>query len=83
LTWYYADRARLLHPAVPAKLSGFAVRITLAPIIVYLLAIAVSFASLNVSLALFAAVPAFFILPHRFVAGHVGEAITASDQQPG
>lgn len=78
LTWFYADRGRLLHPAVPERFRRFALWITMAPISVYLLAIAVSFANLKVPLALYAAVPAFFIIPHRFVARRVEEA-TAAD----
>jgi uncharacterized membrane protein len=83
LTWVYADRAGLLYPSVPPKFRKFAARITLVPILVYLLAMAASFASPTISLVLFAAVPAFFILPHRLVAGPVDNAIpAASPTQP-
>ncbi len=75
ITWFYADRAQLLHPVVSASFRKFALSVTLAPIAVYGLAIAVSFVSLSVPLALFAVVPAFFIIPHPFVSGRVEEAI--------
>ncbi len=74
LSWFYADRAGLLHASLSAGFRKFAVRVTLAPALVYLLAIAVSFANLKIPLILFAAVPAYFIIPHRFVARRVSEA---------
>lgn len=78
LMWFHADRASLLHAAVSARFRRFARWITLAPIPVYLLAIGLSFASRAASLALFALVPAFFIVPHRYVVHRVGEAIAAA-----
>jgi uncharacterized membrane protein len=82
LTWFYADRGNLLYPAVSAEFRKFALRITLAPISVYLVAIGVSFANLALPLVLFALVPAFFIVPHRMVARRVEDAITADSGQP-
>jgi uncharacterized membrane protein len=78
MSWVYADRAGLLYPAVPLRFRKFAARVTLAPVLVYLLAIAASFANLVIPLALFAVVPAFFILPHRLVARPVADAISAA-----
>jgi uncharacterized membrane protein len=78
MTWVYASRADLLNPAVSGRFRRFAVRITLAPIAVYVIAIAMSFVSPVIPLALFAAVPAFFIVPHRFVARQVESAIDES-----
>jgi|ERR1041384_3914208 len=74
--WSYANRAGLLSPAVSDHFRRFALRVTLAPIGVYLLAIGFSFVSLTTSLALFASVPAFFIIPNRFIAPQVEAAIT-------
>lgn len=83
LTWLYASRAQLLHPQLPDKFKRFTLRITLAPILVYIVGVGVSFASLKIALALYAAVPAFFILPHRLVADEVDKAITTQSVQRG
>lgn len=82
LTWFYASRAGLLHSGLPARFRRYTLRVTSAPILVYIAAIAVSFASRKISLALFAVVPAFFIIPHRLVADEVEKATNAQPVQP-
>jgi hypothetical protein len=75
LIWLYAGRAQLLLPNLSPKFKTFALRVTSAPILVYIVAIALSFINVRLSLVLFVAVPLFFITPHRLVAREVERAI--------
>jgi uncharacterized membrane protein len=80
LTWVYASRAGLLDAGVPSGFSRLGALVTFAPVFVYGLAVGISFINLIVPLVLFAAVPAFFIIPHRLVEGRVAKAAASSDQ---
>jgi len=75
LTWIYASRASLLHPGIPTAFRRFAAQLTFAAVIVYSLAVAISFVNLVIPLLFFAAVPLFFIIPHRLVEGCVAETL--------
>lgn len=81
LTWAYASGAGLMHPGLPARYSRFVVAVTLTPALVYAAAMASSFFSRIAPLVLFAAVPAFFIVPNRLVGRRVAEAIAATGGQ--
>jgi uncharacterized membrane protein len=66
--WLYAtSRPDLASEAVTPRFSRFVARLHSAPILVYAAAIALSFWHVAISLILFAAVPAFFILPNPFI----------------
>jgi uncharacterized membrane protein len=83
LTWIYASRAALLYPGTPTGFRRFAAQLTFAPVIVYGIAVAISFVNLVIPRLLFAAVPVFFIVPHRLVEGRVAETLkTVSEHNP-
>jgi uncharacterized membrane protein len=66
--WVYATaRPHLAAEGIPPSLPRFVARLHSAPILVYGVAIAVSHWYVPLSLVLYAAVPAFFILPNPFV----------------
>lgn len=75
LTWIYAWRASLLVPSTPIAFRRFAAQVTFAPAVVYAVAVAISFVNRVVPLLLFAAVPLFFIIPHRLVEGRLTIAL--------
>jgi uncharacterized membrane protein len=78
LNWICASRAKLLDPTLPSGFSKFGALITFAPALVYGLAVVISFANVTIPLVLFAAVPAFFIVPHKLVEGRVAKATSGS-----
>src|SRR5262245_60221188 len=83
LAWVYASRASLLHPGIPVEFRRFAALLTFAPVLVYGLAVALSFFNPILPLLLFAAVPLFFIIPHRLVEGRVAKTLgQATDPNP-
>jgi uncharacterized membrane protein len=66
--WLYAvSRPHLAGDGLAPALRGFIARLHAAPILVYGAAIALAHWYVPLSLILFAAVPAFFILPNPFV----------------
>jgi TMEM175 potassium channel family protein len=66
--WIYATaRPNLVTEGITPQFAQFVARLHAAPIVVYAGAIALSFWHVAASLVLFAAVPAFFILPNRFI----------------
>lgn len=77
ITWICAERAGLLHAGLPAGYSRFVILVTMTPAAVYAAAVLVSFFNLKIPLVLFAAVPAFFILPFKFVESRVARAISS------
>ncbi len=76
--WLYAmSRPHLAKDGIAPTLPGFVARLHSAPILVYGAAIALAHWSVPLSLILFAAVPAFFILPNPFVDGRLRQAMGA------
>jgi uncharacterized membrane protein len=75
LTWTYAGRASLLVPGTPSAFHRFATQITFAPVIVYAIAVAISFVNRVIPMVLFAAVPLFFIIPHGLVDNRVAASL--------
>jgi uncharacterized membrane protein len=75
LTWTYAGRASLLAPGTPSAFHRFATQITFAPVIVYAIAVAISFVNRVIPMVLFAAVPLFFIIPHGLVDNRVAASL--------
>lgn len=66
--WLYATgKPALTHDAVPAELRLFIARLHLSPVLVYAAAVILARWQIALSLVLFAAVPAFFILPNPFI----------------
>jgi uncharacterized membrane protein len=66
--WLYATGQRALtHDAVPPALRFFVARLHTAPILVYAAAVVLAHWQIAPSLVLFAAVPAFFILPNPLI----------------
>jgi uncharacterized membrane protein len=66
--WLYATaRRELTHDDVPPALRLFIARLHTAPILAYAAALVVARWQIALSLVLFAAVPAFFILPNPFI----------------
>ncbi|HYL15547.1 MAG TPA: TMEM175 family protein [Terriglobales bacterium] len=73
LFWSYATLgSRLAKPEVSREFAWRVVGIHSAPIAVYTLAVVVAAAALELSLALFAAVPLFFIVPNRWLRKAIG-----------
>jgi uncharacterized membrane protein len=78
--WLYATGQRALtHDAVPPALRFFVARLHTAPILVYAVAVALARWQIAPSLVLFAAVPAFFILPNPFIDRRLREASAARE----
>jgi uncharacterized membrane protein len=76
--WLYAmSRPPLAADGIPPALPGFVARLHAAPILVYGAAIALAHWYVPLSLILFAAVPAFFILPNPFVDRRLRQAMGA------
>jgi uncharacterized membrane protein len=76
--WLYAmSRPNLAADGIAPALPGFVARLHSAPILVYGAAIALAHWYVPLSLILFAAVPAFFILPNPFVDGRLRRAMGA------
>jgi uncharacterized membrane protein len=66
--WLYATGRRpLTHDNVPPALRFFIARLHTAPVLVYAAALILARWQIALSLVLFAAVPAFFILPNPFI----------------
>ena len=66
--WLYATARRALtHDEVPPALRLFVARLHMSPDLVYAAAVALGRWQIALSLVLFAAVPAFFILPYSFI----------------
>jgi uncharacterized membrane protein len=79
--WLYAmSRPGLVADGLAPALRGFVARLHSAPILVYGAAIALAYWYVPLSLVLFAAVPAFFILPNPFVDGRLRRAMGAHDK---
>ena len=77
LMWVYASRAALVDPRTPQQFRRLSAYITFAPALVYALAMAISLLNRVIALLLFAAVPLFFIVPHRLVEGRVAKTLAA------
>jgi TMEM175 potassium channel family protein len=76
--WLYAmSRPGLAAEGIAPALPGFVAWLHSAPILVYAAAIAVAHWYVPLSLVLFAAVPAFFILPNPFVDARLRRAMGA------
>jgi uncharacterized membrane protein len=76
--WLYAtSRPHLAVDGMTPALSRFIAKIHSAPILVYAVAIAVAHWYVPLSLILFAAVPAFFILPNPFIDRRLRSAMGA------
>jgi uncharacterized membrane protein len=76
--WLYAmSRPNLVADGIAPALGRFVALLHSAPILVYGAAIALAHWYVPLSLVLFAAVPAFFILPNPFVDGHLRLAMGA------
>lgn len=76
--WLYAmSRPNLTVDNVTPALPRFVARLHSAPIVVYAAAIALAYWYVPLSLILFAAVPAFFILPNPFVDRRLRSAMGA------
>jgi uncharacterized membrane protein len=66
--WLYATaRPALTHGEIPPALRLFVARLHMSPVLVYAAALLLARWQIALSLVLFAAVPAFFILPNPFV----------------
>ena len=66
--WLYATARRALtHDEVPPALRLFIARLHMSPVLAYAAAVALARWQIALSLVLFAAVPAFFILPNPFI----------------
>jgi len=73
--WWYANlKRRLVHSTMPEWFAGFVLRLQTAPMLIYGLAIALASWQRFVSLALFAVVPAFFILPNPWLEKRISGA---------
>jgi hypothetical protein len=76
--WLYAtSRPHLAADGMTPALSRFVAKIHSAPILVYAAAIALAHWYVPLGLILFAAVPAFFILPNPFVDRRLRSAMGA------
>jgi uncharacterized membrane protein len=74
--WLYAmSRSNLAADGIAPVLPRFVAILHAAPILAYGAAIALAHWHVPLSLILFAAVPAFFILPNRFVDGRLRQAM--------
>jgi hypothetical protein len=74
--WLYAmSRPNLAADCIAPALPRFVAMLHAAPILVYGAAIALAHWHVPISLILFAAVPAFFILPNPFVDGRLRAAM--------
>jgi uncharacterized membrane protein len=66
--WLYAtSRPHLAADAMSPVLARFIAKLHAAPIAFYAAAIVLAHWYVTISLVVFAAVPAFFIVPHRFI----------------
>ena len=80
--WLYAtSRPNLAVDGMAPALPGFVARLHAAPILVYGTAIAIAYWYVPLSLVLFAAVPAFFILPNPFVDRRLRAAMKAPHKE--
>ena len=75
ITWYCAWRTGLLHPNLPERFPMFVTLLTSAPALVYAVAVLISFFNRTIPPVLFAAVPAFFIVPTKFLERRVSGAL--------
>ena len=76
--WAYATKNHhLVHPGLPAAFIKFVLYLHNAPVLVYGLAIALAQWQPGISLALFAVVPAFFILPNKWREREIRRAMEA------
>jgi uncharacterized membrane protein len=76
--WLYAmSRPELAADGITPALPGFVARLHSAPILIYGAAIALAHWYVPLSLILFAAVPAFFIVPNPFVDRRLRQAMGA------
>jgi uncharacterized membrane protein len=81
--WLYATgRRSLAADEVPPALRGLIAKLHAAPILVYGLAIVVAHWYVPASLILFAAVPAFFILPNPLIYARVRAASGGTGTRP-
>lgn len=78
LAWVYASRRRLVAPGLPAPFARAVAALHAAPVAVYALAALVGFWFSRAALAVFALVPAFFILPNPALERSLREARAAS-----
>jgi uncharacterized membrane protein len=77
--WLYAmSQPHLAADGIAAALPGFVAKLHSAPIVVYGAAIALAHWYVPLDLILFAAVPAFFILPNPFIDRRLRAAMGAS-----
>ena len=75
--WFYASsRPHLAVDGMTPALSRYVAKLHASPIVVYAVAIVAAYWYVPVSLFLFAAVPAFFILPHAFIDRRLKELTT-------
>jgi uncharacterized membrane protein len=73
--WHYATRKRrLVRPELPATFARFVLLVNTGPVFVYGMAIVLASWHTNISLVMFALVPAFFILPNRFLEKRIAHA---------
>lgn len=68
ILWLYAgSRPHLMGPGTPRAAVRFVARLHAAPILVYAAGVALAWWHVGISLVLYLAVPAFFILPNAFI----------------
>jgi len=79
--WIYATRNhRLVSPELPQKFARFVVRVHFTPALLYAVAVVLAAEARIVSLAIFVAVPLFFIVPNRLLDRKMSEAMAGTEQ---
>jgi hypothetical protein len=79
--WLYAtSRSHLMIDGMTPALSRFVAKLHTAPILLYCAAIALAYWYVPLGLLLFAAVPAFFILPNPFIDRRLRAAVEATSR---